>query len=181
MVYPRINSTKSATTHLLIQIMEDNEIKIEYLTLDNYAETVGKLIRDAQKSIHITIFSANTKKKAGKGGRLSIFDHLEVAGQRGLNCRIVLAEVHPFKYRAHFNAHAIDRLIKANWIIRTMKCGHLLHQKQIIIDQEVVIIGSHNISSASEESNRDVSVKIISKNIVISAMNEFNKCYKMSR
>jgi phosphatidylserine/phosphatidylglycerophosphate/cardiolipin synthase-like enzyme len=155
-----------------------DDISIYYLHKDHYSHALVSMINEAKSRIRVSMFAMSERFRISDRKKNSVYHALLCAGERGLVAQAVLSETGPFAWNRHFNLSAHDGLTNAGYHVRYARRSELLHQKQIIIDDDIVIIGSHNIGQASVLINRDVSVAIKSKEFHRIAMKEFKLCWQ---
>jgi len=155
-----------------------NDMSIYYLNKDHYSHALVSMINEAESRIRVSMFAISERFRSSDRKKNSVYHALLCAAERGLICQAVLSESGPFAWNRRFNASARDGLNEAGYNVRYARRSQLLHQKQIIIDNNIVVIGSHNIGQSSVIVNRDVSVAIKSKKFYDIAIKEFNICWK---
>ncbi len=155
----------------------DSGISIYYLNKDKYSRTVCAVLAAAKKRIRVTMFGVSAQYRKTDRLHNSVYHALVRAAELGVTCQAVLSEYGPYATNKNFNYQASQGLIEAGCKIRWARRSALLHQKQIIVDDHIVIIGSHNIGQSSITRNRDVSVLIDSKDFASIAMKEFQYCW----
>ena len=84
-----------------------------------------------------------------------VVDALENASARGVDVRIILEK----RVSGGTNMEAYDELsaagIRVQWAPFSFK---LVHSKLIIIDGQIAVVGSHNLSNSALTDNREISV-----------------------
>ena len=155
-----------------------DDISIYYLNKDHYSHALVSMINEAESRIRVLMFAMSERFRISDRQKNSVYHALLCAGKRGLTSQVILSETGPFAWNRHFNANARSGLEDAGYNVRYARKSQLLHQKQIIIDNDIAIIGSHNIGQSSVVINRDVSVAIKSKTFHAIAMKEFKICWQ---
>ena len=79
---------------------------------------------------------------------------------RGLNCRCIIDQPHVVNRQLKYNIKAAAKLQASGWKIRVMPDKKTLHEKILLLDKQIAVIGSHNISKASAISNFDTSLAV---------------------
>jgi len=163
------------------QYIQEGNVVVAYLKKDNYVNVVSQSIENARKTVFITMFGVSPGTINQNEKSTSIIGQIIRAAIRGVNCRIVLSATGPHARINAFNYKAAEKMREAGVKVKFMGGHELLHQKQIIIDGSITIVGSHNISARAITKNRDISIMIQSLDIASFAMDEFNYCWKMGR
>lgn len=140
----------------------DPAATIQLLTGDDWGPWLVETLSHAQQSILLSLYMISPHWRVPTRFRLDMLDTLAQCARRGVECRGILASSETIQSRKPFNQDAAKALIDAGWKIHGMR-QRLLHEKTILIDRRLAIIGSHNISKASLASNYDTSVAIESK------------------
>ena len=93
-------------------------------------------------------------------GKLDLVNTLAQASVRGLNCRCIIDQPHVVNRQLKYNIKAAAKLQASGWKIRVMPDKKTLHEKILLLDKQIAVIGSHNISKASAISNFDTSLAV---------------------
>ncbi len=141
--------------------ISDPAAQLQLLTGDDWGPWLVQTLDQAQQSILLSLYMLSHHWRVPTRFKLDLLDALARCAKRGLNCRGILASSETINSRTPFNAGAATTLMDAGWRIRGMR-QRLLHEKTILIDRRLVIIGSHNISKASLATNHDTSIAITS-------------------
>ncbi|WP_262967237.1 phospholipase D-like domain-containing protein [Methylobacter psychrophilus] len=136
------------------------EANIRLLSGDDWAPWFVQQVDQALTSIHLSIYMISDHWRSPEVGKLNLVDSLVKAGLRGLTCRCIIDQPHNLNRRIPFNTKAARKLQAAGWKIRIMPTGKTLHEKILLLDKQLVVIGSHNISKASAISNFDTSLAV---------------------
>lgn len=127
--------------------METNVSKAKVLIGGQYPKAVAELIDNAKKSVKIVMYDWRWLPN-DPASPLQIFNQSLVrAVRRGV------------KVRALVNSSAIlSVLTEVKIEAKKLKTGALMHAKFVLIDDEFVVIGSHNISNNAFNSNIEGSI-----------------------
>jgi len=126
-----------------------------------YPKYVIEKVRNAKHSIKVMAFAWYWYEN-DIGASIQKFNYeLIRAKQRGVE---VLGVVNYFNGRAPF----LDQKIK----IKCVKLKHIQHSKFIIIDNQIMVLGSHNLSKNAFELNHEVSA-VIDDPVAIKRCNTF--------
>ena len=139
------------------------EKNIHLLSGDNWAPWFVKEVNQASSSIHLSIYMISDHWRSPEVGNLDLVETLANAGYRGLNCRCIIDQPHVVNRRIKFNTKAARKLQESGWKVRVMPSNKTLHEKVLLLDKHLSVIGSHNISKASAVSNFDTSLAIESE------------------
>lgn len=124
---------------------------------DYYPELI-KLIRNAQKSIYITMFIATYHPDHPKSPSNKLLQELVNAHKRGVKVRVILEQKRTYSHKEQYNDLAYLFLKDAGIQIYLDSPSTKLHDKLIIIDERIIIIGSHNWSKSALDRNRETSI-----------------------
>ena len=139
------------------------EKNIHLLSGDSWAPWFEKEVNRASSSIHLSIYMISDHWRSPEVGNLDLVETLANAGYRGLNCRCIIDQPHVVNRRIKFNTKAARKLQDSGWKVRVMPSNKTLHEKVLLLDKHLSVIGSHNISKASAVSNFDTSLAIESE------------------
>lgn len=114
------------------------------------AQAIIDLIRSANRSIHVLIYSFTLD---------SIGYALIEAHRRGIDVRVVFEREQLSEYSEYW------RLKDAGVPVRGDTNPHAMHNKIMIVDSEIVVTGSYNWSKSAEESNNENIIVIRSRRI----------------
>ncbi|KAB2924161.1 MAG: hypothetical protein F9K25_17915 [Candidatus Contendobacter sp.] len=141
--------------------INDPAAQLQLLTGDDWGPWLVNTLNAAEQSIFLSLYMLSPHWRVPTRFKLDLLDTLARCARRGLQCRGILASSETINSRSPFNQGAAAILITAGWRIRGMR-QRLLHEKTLLIDRRMVIIGSHNISKASLTTNHDTSIAITS-------------------
>lgn len=153
---------------------------IALLTGDTWAPSLSLLIKNSKRSIDVSAFALTPKWPRLISAKYNVFSALAKAPKHCSHCRIVFA-THKTKSRSgHFNHKANEIFTESGWQIRWHPRARLLHAKFFIIDRSIIVLGSHNVSSAAAASNVDMSIALDSPLVVADLQRKFDKIWKDS-
>lgn len=129
---------------------------LEVLVDRDYLPEVSGLMSRAQESIHVAMFSANyqTAPEYRDGSANRLLQQLVAARNRGVEVSVVMDDW------PEGNEKSKNYLERNNVPVRTLSFDGSLHAKLIVIDGEVVIVGSTNWSHHSLDKNHEANVII---------------------
>ena len=137
---------------LLIPATGTKKIKIQpILTPDNYHDNVLPLIQSAQKSFYMQTQYILPSDKAEDQGLADLINAVTELQQKGVDVRIILSQ---------FEAQGgwLDKLQAAGVDLTSVRIQSGVHNKGIVVDSSVVMLGSQNWSGDGVIRNRDASV-----------------------
>lgn len=127
---------------------------------EDFSNIVTGLIERAKKKIYITSYKLELRR-GPKAQRInSLIRELFKALSRGVDIRILLNFYENRKATSNINWYASKIFQKNGIICKFPGSGRTLHQKLILIDDEFVIGGSHNLSVQSLAENIELSFLI---------------------
>lgn len=144
------------------------------LTGEDYYAEVKKLLSEAKNSIYISLFISKYHSDRPKSLPNQLLYKLIEAKNRGVEVKVILDQSSVKPYVSQYNDAAYSYLkdagVEVNYDIPSVK----LHDKLIIIDGSIVIIGSHNWSTSALRSNSETSVVINSPQLASEFIAWFN-------
>jgi phosphatidylserine/phosphatidylglycerophosphate/cardiolipin synthase-like enzyme len=134
-----------------------NRVRVRTLmTPDNYADRVRELIESAEKTLYMQFSYINGPRDNDKFRAL--LDAVAAKMRAGLDVRILVG-------RNQDAAHT-QRLMELGWDLACMRRQtSKLHNKGILVDSKITVVGSHNWSSDGTQYNRDASIVFYSRPI----------------
>jgi len=150
------------------------DAKITAIIGNEYPKTVIELLRTAQRSIDIAAYTWKW------------YEHQANSAMQRINYAVIEKARHGVKVRARFNHEHKDHcLTKENtrtaqalrrYKVETRFDGTevMSHLKLIIIDNEIAILGSHNLSARSVTQNNETSIVIFGRESVKRFVNYFD-------
>lgn len=130
------------------------------LTTREYFPEVKKLLGKAKKSVYVSMYLVLYHLDHPDSLPNQLLQELVRAEERGVEVRVILDQGMIYKSRRYSNDPAYFFLsnagIRADYDLPSTK----LHEKLIIIDECITIIGSHNWSKSAFQRNRESSVVI---------------------
>jgi phosphatidylserine/phosphatidylglycerophosphate/cardiolipin synthase-like enzyme len=150
-------------------VLPDGAIRV--VTDRDYFDKSYQLLSGARESIHIVMFSANYQTDPRyKDSRVNkLLDLLVSAKNRGLDVRVIMDDF------PEGNEDTAGRLRKNNIDARIMRFDGSTHDKLIIVDGRIVIVGSTNWSYYSIDMNHEANVVINNERVA----NEFEGYFSL--
>lgn len=140
------------------------------LTDDNYFPYALSSLVSANKSIHMVMYSLNYYPDHPDSKVNMLIDQLALAVERGVDVRIVVDE--------YATEKPVLTMLKNKGInIKYDSKNKTTHAKLIIIDENIIIIGSTNWSYYALEKNHETSLLIKSQNLAKEMERYFEKIW----
>jgi hypothetical protein len=139
---------------LLIPATGTKKIKIQpILTPDNYHDHVLTLIQSAKKTFYMQTQYIHPSDKPEDQHLADLIDAVIERQQKGVDVRIILSQ---------FEAQGgwLDKLQAAGMDLTSVRIQNAVHNKGIVVDSSVVMLGSQNWSGDGVIRNRDASVVV---------------------
>lgn len=163
-----------------IEYLSDPEAQLAIITGDDWAPWVSDAIRQATASLHLCYYMVSPYWRGPSGMSIDLMKILGEAPQRGLTCRLIIDQPNVAFTTRPFNARAGEKLVRAGWKVRVMPDKRTLHEKIMIIDETLSLVGSHNISKASATSNYDTSLAIRSPALAAQLHRQFWQRWRLA-
>ena len=134
---------------------------IEVVTNRDYYPEVSQLLRGAQESIHIIMFSANyqTGPDYADAHVNELVQELVAARNRGVDVQVIMDSW------PEGNEKSLQYLLKNNVVAKKVQDVGTTHAKLIIIDGKLVVVGSTNWSHYSVDLNNEANVVVNNERI----------------
>ena len=123
----------------------------------------SNLMKKAKQNIFTTTYKMEPKGIPKAKNVNKMISQLVAANYRGLDVKVLMNFQQNKKATSSVNWYAASALAKRNLKSKYLTSGRILHSKIIIIDFDIVIIGSHNWSVLSHCRNIEFSVLIKSE------------------
>ncbi len=133
---------------------------------EHFLKRAKERISHAKTCIMISTFKAEITTKRRGSALKEFFDLLIAAANEGVD---VLLLTNGKEHRGHIpdsNAYACRYLKKTKVKVRVLPNARVCHAKLIMVDWNVAILGSHNLSVRSCHNNFELSVEIFDKNLL---------------
>lgn len=136
------------------------EATLLLLSGDHWGPWLDAALRHATTSILLSVYMVSHHWRAHRKGDLNLLATLAAAASRGVQCRAILGNPSARHTPEDYNRDAGATLAQAGWRIRSFAGNRVLHEKIILIDRQIALIGSHNLSRSSAASNFDTSIAV---------------------
>ena len=127
----------------------------------DYPEVVIPIIKDCRSSLDVLVYEW---KWYGHQAATSIQQlNLEVcsAARRGVKVRVLMNIEHYSHPITKINTRTERFLKNAGCEVKCVRCGGRTHAKMMIIDKNILLLGSHNLCKSSLSTNAEASVVLI--------------------
>ena len=138
--------------------MNDRTETMLYLPDETFIYTINRIIGAAERSIYIATFKLElTHTFRGRKVR-QFFRLLEEKKAAGVDIKILVNTRGGGKHIPRTNLYAINHLKNHKIQVRIPPRDRICHAKIIIVDDKVLVIGSHNLSTKSCHNNIEASI-----------------------
>lgn len=131
----------------------------------DYVPTLHRVFQGAKKSIHVAMFTMRYYPDYPNDANSIIIGDLIDAKKRGVDVKIILDASNWNLNNTRENKQVADSLRNAGIEVYFDPLNVTTHNKMIVVDSEITIVGSHNWSYYALERNNEVSVLIKSKEV----------------
>ena len=128
-------------------ILEDN----------GFLPFILSLTQCAAKSIYISTFKAELTHKPRGKRLLELFENLGAKVKEGVDVRVLIGKSDNYGHIPHTNLFAVRYMLEQGIKVRHIRNNRTCHAKIFIVDNEVAVIGSHNLGVKSCHNNFEVS------------------------
>jgi phosphatidylserine/phosphatidylglycerophosphate/cardiolipin synthase-like enzyme len=129
--------------------MLTKDLKIDAIVGKEFSDKVVPLIKDAKRSIKIIVFDWRNYKTDIGSQVFKLNQALLEAVKRGLDVRVIIAAAKPDL-----------KWLKEHFKVKELYTKRVVHSKMMILDDEVLVLGSHNYTYCGLELNHELSVVI---------------------
>jgi len=151
------------------------------LTNEDYFPALLKAIDEAQSEIFISIFSF----KAGVNENSypdRIMGHLAKAVKRGVKVKVILETTGRFDNELNSQNRQTGKLLEEKGVdVYFDSPRQTTHTKLIVIDQRLVLLGSHNLTQAALKYNNEISILLDRPDLAKRARNYMLKIIKEAK
>ena len=150
--YPNQEETE-APIRYFPPLSDKRAVKLQpLLSPDNYAKEVLKLLKAAKNKIYFQNQSLNILEEGNNAADFeALLQTLRERQDEGLDVRIIFRRIGDLREK-------LTLLKDFGFDMSQMRLQTNLHTKGIVIDSEIVVVGSHNWSNAGTVFNRDASL-----------------------
>lgn len=139
------------------------------------------ILHKAERSVLFTCFqsSYNAQKETSKTGRL--LQQIYRAHERGVVVKAVVNKPRSGKQIAAANNHFINFLASGSIPYRLGRLDDTVHAKFFIIDNRILIVGSHNLTDAGLWDNYEASLAVESESAALTYLSYFDYLWQRGR
>ena len=149
----------------------------------DYYPAVKEALQEADKSIYMVMYQVALRTPDKNSKVYQLVDELIKAYNRGVAVRVILDQNIDFVSPSHIeswqakgkNAMCFNILKAADIDVRYDDLTSYAHAKAIVIDNELVVMGSSNWSSSAFDRNTETNVLIKSKELAEDLISYFNE------
>ena len=159
------------------------EGQVEDISGGKYFPAVKKVISEAKESIYMVMFKVGLRPYDKNSSVYQLVDELINAYKRGVKVKVILDQNIPFIKKDNIDEWAVED--KNTWCYKTLKDAEIevdydepskyLHAKALVIDKEIVILGSANWTESALHRNFEANVLIKSKELAEELLKEFQE------
>jgi phosphatidylserine/phosphatidylglycerophosphate/cardiolipin synthase-like enzyme len=138
-------------------LIDQPECKVSLLTNQNYFPELLKIIDEAQNEIFISIFSfkAGVHKNSYPD---RIVGHLAKAVKRGVKVVVILETTNKRADELNIQNRQTGKLLEEKGIeVYFDSPRKTTHTKLVVVDERLVILGSHNLTQSALKYNNEIS------------------------
>ncbi|NVM54980.1 MAG: hypothetical protein HWN66_14845 [Candidatus Helarchaeota archaeon] len=157
--------------------------KVGLLSDNNYYTFLLDSIRNAERSIYAVIFIINIRQIDDPNLHvLALLKEIEYAMWRGVDTKIIIGSSEKSPIISIVNEITYRYLRSKNIPVKYASLkGESLHSKYVIIDSELVLLGSHNWSNNAFFRNKEDSIFCYSSDCAINLTKEFQSIWETGR
>lgn len=138
---------------------------IELLKDNQYGKFVVETLKTARKSIKISTFKAEFPKKGRAHYLENLFKVIFLKAQQGVEVKLLINWHENKRCVPKTNIKVMLEFQKQNIKVKYLHHNRCCHSKIIIIDNKIVFLGSHNLSTKSFTSNFETSLILSTEEI----------------
>ena len=136
------------------------DAKIQSAIATDYPKVVVPLIQSASHKIDVIMYEWKWYTHESAGGVEKFNLAFQGAGRRGVKVRVLLNIESMGHAITQINTRTEQFLRMAGIEVKFGQTGVATHAKMIIIDDRILILGSHNISKGSFSKNQEASIVV---------------------
>jgi phosphatidylserine/phosphatidylglycerophosphate/cardiolipin synthase-like enzyme len=154
---------------------------IRYIPDQEFHSAIMLMLDRAASHIHLSSFFITDELLVNKHGLSALGASLRDASLRGLHCKILLPHSSATRGKIDPSFAAASRLSVLGWQVRRSRPSHKIHAKVCITDSNLLLIGSHNLSVGSLNSNHEASIKTDDVACIYAAESHFLSAWRSSQ
>ena len=127
---------------------------------NDYSLTIKNIIPTATKSLYAIIYVAKPHLKRAHDDVKLILDEIISLSKKGIDVKILFNSTEINNIVSRANKVSFDYLRMNGVIVKTTEKTRVTHSKLFIIDDNITVIGSHNLSETSLHKSREISILV---------------------
>lgn len=139
--------------------------------------SIASAITNTRTHLHLLAYAISPAPTYDSTLQPSIFRLLCDQPRRGIECQAIIASHAQHSPHEAANTLAADELKGNGWTVLRYPVKPVMHAKLLILDRRKIIMGSHNLTSAALEHNRELSIMTEHPNAVSDAFDFFTKLH----
>jgi len=166
---------------MLSDIRGTTEGEVTPLIGRDFFVNMYSMLSKAEKSVLFTCFqsSSSAKKETSKTGRL--LKQIRLCHERGLHVRAVVNYPRAGNKMAASNNDFINFLHDSGILYRLGRPDDTVHAKFFVIDNRILVVGSHNLTNAGLWDNYEASLAVESESAALTYISYFNYLWTRGR
>jgi len=160
--------------------MPTTDVKVQSALGSDYGPRVTALLDGAKSSVRVLMYEWKWYSHESAGGVRDFNLALVRALRRGVKVRVILNSEDLSHPLTRINGRTGSFLRKAGAEVKTGHLGSTTHAKVLIIDDEILVLGSHNISKSAFTRNFEASIIIHSRQSILDFIRYFENIWKFA-
>ncbi len=156
------------------------DAKVKPIYNREYMPALHEVLQNAKKSIHIAMFTFRYYPNYPNDANSVIIGDLIAAKKRGVDVKVILDCSEWNRSNTLQNKMVGDSLKKVGIEVYYDPVDVTTHDKLIIVDDSITIVGSHNWSFYALERNNEASVMIVSPGVARQYEEHFQDILRLS-
>ena len=163
-MYSELQSDYEEAQGRIAELEQMIEYEVDVLLDDEYYHSIKNDLANANDTIFVAMYSMIYDPDDTSDWANDLIRELVYARGRGVNTTVVI-EHRSYWHNMSENLEAYNYLSAAGVTVLLDEDTETDHMKLVIIDDNIVYIGSHNWSESGLSYNRETSVRILSEDI----------------
>ena len=148
---------------------------VQLVTNDQYYKVARDMIKDAKHSIRVMMFEMAYYDRHGSAPTNSLIRELVSARKRGVKVEVILEVREGQDRTTERNRRAGKMLSQGGVEVIYDSPSRTTHAKLMVVDEQIILLGSTNWTYNALSSNNEVAVRIRSKEAAKDVVEYFNK------
>ena len=162
------------------RFLASNEIEVIAINDRSYFDFVRNAIEKADDEVLVAMFELTYYSRFPNSSSNRLVQELAFAKERGVRVKVLLDSGNEIESVRKVNTYACKLLRKLGIDARMENSSSLLHAKFVVVDNELLILGSSNWNYHSLELNHETNVAIKSRRIAKLYKDYFNGLWQNS-